>query len=151
MKSSLIFISLFLSVPCIAQFQKVELPKWISIGRYKQGLVTECEMFYSVDDKNDTTYHWQYQNYEYSTISALEVIHFVNEGNTLNELYKILIESFSKDVDHETSFRLGKDIIIVIVKKTFGTKYLFISPPKGYFTMTKTGVNKLFNKMADGK
>jgi hypothetical protein len=129
-----------------SQLQKIELPKWVSIGKWKMGGTSLSEMFYSIDDDKDTIYHWQYNNAEYTHITDLQYIDFANEGNTLNELYEILAQCFDKDSDHQESVKLGKDLIIITVKKTMGAKYLFISPPRGYFSLTKAGLKKLFNK-----
>lgn len=104
------------------------------------------ELFYSVDDKNDTTYHLQYDNAEYSTIDSYEWIEFAEEGNTLNDLYNALKDCFDKDENYQTSFKLGKDLVVIKVQKSWGVKYLFISPPKGYFMLTKKELMKLFNR-----
>lgn len=40
----------------------------------------------------------------------------------------------------------GEDLIYIKVDKLMGIKYLFVSPPKGYFTLNKNGIEKLFSK-----
>jgi len=129
-----------------SQIQKVELPKYISVGKFRMGFRTFSEMFYSVDDKNDTTFHWQYNNAEYETIDSYEYIHFASDGNAFEELYNILKDCFDKEVGYQTSFKLGEDLVIVKLQKSWGEKYLFISPPTGYFTLPKPILDKLFGK-----
>ena len=144
----ILFIALLLIFPSVlkSQIQKVETPKYISIGKWKAGGKLVSEFYYSVDEDKDTSYHWMYSDGSYTYIDSYEWIHFSEDGNTLNELYKILKESFEKEKGYEVSFKLGNDLVVIKTDKSFGSKFLYVSPPKGFFALTKNGFEKLFGK-----
>lgn len=75
-------------------------------------------------------------------------IKFSSDGNTLSNLYQILLSFFEKDnwknKDYIRVFRLGDDKVSVYRSAQFETKAIVFSTDKGRIQFTKREVEKLF-------
>jgi hypothetical protein len=149
MKSILLFtvIAIFNAVMASAQIQKTDLPEMAKIAEVKSAGTFIADLRYYLSG-SDTMYVITFNNLKYTTLTDIKSISFSGKDGTLQELYKILIETLDSEPGFEKPFKLGDDEVLVKSNRMLGVKYIsfWIVKNAAYFQLNKKQINKLFNK-----
>jgi hypothetical protein len=131
------------------QFQKVETPKEIIIGKAKSGGVKLSELSYSVYG-TDTVYNFKYQDKKFSSGTVWKSVIFKGDSQILTDLYTTLISALDSSKGYEMSFILGESNAFVTTASMMGAKYLKLgfstSGVIGMTDLTRKQIETLFNK-----
>ena len=149
-----LFLFLFaitLTATSFSQLQVKESPKPKTvIGNYKAGGTTHYELSYKLDEDKDTVYTLLFKNAAYRYAVDYEAITFNSDGNTLNELYKVLKSVFSpdniKDKNYRVSFTLGETEVIVSNYRLMGITSAMFYTDRGHTFIGEKQLDKLFGK-----
>ena len=128
---------------------KISTDKWNLYGQVKTIGVAKASLEYKADAK-DTSFILMLED-ERKDLKNFFSIHFNSRGNTLHNLYELLISFFEKEnwknKDYSKIFTLGETKVIVYkAPGLIQLKAIIISTDKGRIRLTKNEINKLFNK-----
>lgn len=148
-----IVAGLMMAVPVCLRAQLTEHrlsnEKWNLYGQIKTIGVAKASLEYKADAK-DTSFILMLED-ERKELKNFFSIHFNSRGNTLHNLYELLISFFEKEnwknKDYSKIFTLGETKVIVYkAPGLIQLKAIIISTDKGRVRLTKNEINKLFNK-----
>lgn len=153
MKPILLSIFTFIAVSSFSQIQVNKIEPANVVGRIKSVGSLVAEITYRIQEDKDTLYTLLYRNSEYSTLVDYQSVKFSSEGNTLNELYKIMKSVFAdenkKNKDYKVSFKLGETEVIVSNFRMMGVTNAMFFTRKGHFFISDKQLEKLFGKVSE--
>ena len=141
-------IMLLWSAVANAQIQKIEKPETKTVGTAKSAGTIYAKLTYSYQD-GDTLYGITYRNGKYIQLDDYRTIVFNNEGNTVEELYKLLIGIVSdnaKEKGYKESIKLGETDITIAKERIMGVNYVRIWEGSNHFMLSEKQLNALFGK-----
>ncbi|MEN9339056.1 MAG: hypothetical protein RIQ62_368 [Bacteroidota bacterium] len=149
MKMRIILLLLLLPKLGSSQILQKETIKFTKISEVKRGGMFVAGIEYTVKEK-DTTYILTIKNDKYQSLSDYKSVSFTEEGETLNQLYKMMADAFTeenkKKEDWQKDFKLGNEDIMLTSVRFIGTTTLNVWINSGYVVLTEKQVNKLFAK-----
>lgn len=108
-----------------------------------------AELSYYINE-GDTIYLLNFNDASYTKINSIETVRFSEEGNTVNELYKmfksVFIPENKKNKDYIVQFTLGKETVSIGNTKSLGVTSAMFTRNSSFFTLTEKQVDKLFGK-----
>ena len=142
-----------LTIPTALQAQLTEhnisKDKWNLYGQVKFIGVAKASLEYKINS-TDSTFILLLED-ERKELKNFFSIRFSSRGNTVQNLYEILLSFFEKEnwknKDYAKKFTLGNSRVIVY--KAAGLiqqKAIIVSTDEGRIRLTKNEINKLFNK-----
>lgn len=152
MKTIIFFAGLLLSTASFAQVSTIDIGQQKQIGEaYAGGKafgVFVAKISYVVNSANDTTYLFTYRNGRYYHIEDIKTISFNSEGDSFNTFFNILMDAFNAPNDNNKAVKIGDEDLVIITKKEFGSKILYVSNVgnNALFSITKPQVKKIFGK-----
>lgn len=144
-------IIILLMLPCAAfsQLTKLDTPKRTEIGKIRKVGTFVASLEYYLDE-SDTTYALTYNDMTYTKITSLETIYFTETGGTLNALYDAIAKAETAEKNAESTFALGKEMIMLVTKRMMGQNYVnVIVQGKGYFNIEEKFLDRLFGRKKD--
>jgi len=144
---------LLLAIPAVlpAQLteQRVSKEKWQRYGKTKSIGVAKASLEYKVND-TDTTFLLLLED-ERKELKSFFSVRFNGRGNTLENLYTILISFFEKENwrndEYIKIFTLGETKVSVYkAPGLMPQKAIIFSTDKGRCRLTKKEINQLFDK-----
>jgi hypothetical protein len=141
---------MFSSFNSMAQLQVQKVPETTVVGKtYNGGSSPVLELSYRLEG-TDTLYTFMFINSKYS-MGDYQSVHFSGEGNTLNDLYNILMTFFTdehkKDKDYTVNLKLGSENVVLKNYRIFGSTSVMFYTPKGYCFLTEKQIKKVFNRV----
>jgi hypothetical protein len=140
----------------IAQIQEIEVKtQWITIGELKWLSTIKAQLQYTTVGK-DTTYllylkdEQTLKNSRDMSVIRHFSIRFNSQGNTLNELKRLLFSFFenenAKNKEYDKTFRLGETMVNVQHYRKLTGKTIMFYTKDGYILFTKRELAKLFGQ-----
>lgn len=150
MRTLFTLLAIILASTSFAQLQMKQSSPKVVIGTIKAGGVLHQELSYRLDGDKDTVYTLMYKNVQYRTLSDYESVSFNSDGNTLEELYKVMKSVFSsenaKNKEFKVQFTLGETDVIVSNFRQMGITTAMFYTKDGYTFIGEKQLDKLFGK-----
>lgn len=151
-KSTVICLALsFISLMSFGQIEilKTNKTKSVEVGKVYIGLDFVSSLKYSPQE-GDTTYVLTFWNREFQRPIDMQVIYFNGNQKTLDDLYTVCKSVFEeenrKNKDYNVFIQLGADKVLISTWKYYGLTHVNIRSKEGYFILTESQLEKLFNK-----
>lgn len=148
MKRFILFVTInLIAVGAMAQLTRSTALKRETVGVAKSGGVFVADLGFVVDN-GDTTYSIIFRNQKYQSIADVQNISFASEGGTADQLYQLLTDILTddkKESEYQENITLGETQVLLTKRKVMGVYYVNFFCSKGYFSLTKKMVDKLFN------
>lgn len=150
MKFLSFFILLFLSFTGFSQIQELKTngSDWILYGQVKYVGPAKASLQY-IERGRDTSFLLMMYD-QRPELKNYFSVNFSSRGNTLEELYTILMSFFDREnqanKDYIRMFLLGDEKISVYHSPTLGSKGVMIKTGKGRIELRKGEIQRLFNR-----
>lgn len=149
-KLSIIIFLIISHLHSAAQLRELTPSKEVKVGEFND-MVGNCysQLIYRIKD-SVKVYSLFYKNQKYSSITDIKYITFSSIDGEVDELYKILKDSFSPEnkanKDFKKEFELGKTHVI-LTRHNGMKNWIEIWTPDGYWYMKEKHVDILFGKL----
>lgn len=150
LKWVLFFTPLFFAFPGFSQIQEIQTngSDWKLYGQVKYVGPAKASLQY-IERGRDTSYLLMMYD-QRSELKNYFSVNFSSRGNTLEELYIILMSFFEREnlsnKEYIRMFLLGDEKISVYRSPTLGSKGIILKSEKGRIELRKGEIQRLFNR-----